>query len=130
MSQTLYDLPEGWEWKRLDELCKKITDGSHNPPKEVIIGKPMLSSRNVFDGILIWDNYRLIDANSFDIEDKRTRVDEGDILLTIVGTIGRSCVVRNTPERFVMVKYFRKEFKLLSLKFPYVSQGFGSSAPN
>jgi type I restriction enzyme S subunit len=102
MSQDLYDLPEGWEWKRLDELCKKITDGSHNPPKEVIIGKPMLSSRNVFDGILIWDNYRLIDANSFDIEDKRTRVDEGDILLTIVGTIGRSCVVRNTPERFTL----------------------------
>ncbi len=35
-----------------------------------------------------------------------------------------------TPEEVVMVKYFRKEFKLLSLKFPYVSQGFGSSAPN
>jgi hypothetical protein len=30
----------------------------------------------------------------------------------------------------VMVKYFRKEFKLLSLKFPYVSQGFGNSAPS
>jgi hypothetical protein len=30
----------------------------------------------------------------------------------------------------VMVKYFRKEFKLLSLKFPYVSHGFGNSAPS
>jgi hypothetical protein len=31
---------------------------------------------------------------------------------------------------FVMVKYFRKEFKLLSLKFPYALQGFGNLAPS
>ncbi len=30
----------------------------------------------------------------------------------------------------VMVKYFRKEFKLLSLKFPYALQGFGNLAPS
>jgi chromosome segregation ATPase len=30
----------------------------------------------------------------------------------------------------VMVKYFRKEFKLLSLNFPYALQGFGNSAPS
>jgi hypothetical protein len=32
--------------------------------------------------------------------------------------------------RGVMVKYFRKEFKLLSLKFPYALQGFGNLAPS
>jgi hypothetical protein len=31
---------------------------------------------------------------------------------------------------FVMVKYFWKEFKLLSLIFPYALQGFGNSAPS
>jgi integrase len=30
----------------------------------------------------------------------------------------------------VMVKYFWKEFKLLSLNFPYALQGFGNSAPS
>lgn len=30
----------------------------------------------------------------------------------------------------VMVKYFWKEFKLLSLIFPYALQGFGNSAPS
>jgi hypothetical protein len=30
----------------------------------------------------------------------------------------------------VMIKYFRKEFKLLSLNFPYALQGFGNSAPS
>ena len=28
-------LPKGWEIKKLGEVCEKITDGSHNPPKGV-----------------------------------------------------------------------------------------------
>ena len=28
-------MKEGWTYKKLGEVCEKITDGSHNPPKGV-----------------------------------------------------------------------------------------------
>ena len=83
-------------WKRivLTEVTKKITDGSHNPPPGVPVSKfLMLSSKNVFDDDLDYLNPRYLNAESFDIEHKRTGVIPGDVLLTIVGTIGRCAVV-------------------------------------
>jgi type I restriction enzyme, S subunit len=102
MPQDLYKLPNGWEWKELSSVCQKITDGSHNPPKGKESGLPMLSSRNVFNGELVWDNYRLISEEEFERENKRTMITDGDVLLTIVGTIGRSAVVRNIPQDFTL----------------------------
>jgi type I restriction enzyme S subunit len=84
------------KWKEvvLREVTKKITDGSHNPPPGVPVSKfLMLSSKNVFDDDLDYLNPRYLTAESFDIEHKRTGVIPGDVLLTIVGTIGRCAVV-------------------------------------
>ncbi len=50
--------------------------------------------------------------------------------IALLHLVGRKLQLTPAGHQLVMVKYFRKEFKLLSLKFPYVSQGFGSSAPN
>jgi len=38
--QEKYNLPEGWVWEELDNICYKITDGSHNPPSKQEIGIP------------------------------------------------------------------------------------------
>lgn len=53
----------------------------------------MLSSKNVIDGSITHDNPRYLSKEDFDLEDKRTRVRPGDILMTIVGTIGRTAIV-------------------------------------
>tara|TARA_B100001057_G_scaffold161284_1_gene161894 strand:+ start:3665 stop:6127 length:2463 start_codon:yes stop_codon:yes gene_type:complete len=92
-----------FEMVELREVCIKITDGSHNPPKaNKGAGYHMLSSRNIFNNELVLDETREIDKEGFDKEDKRTNVNDGDILLTCVGTIGRSLVVRNPPYRFTL----------------------------
>ena len=45
---------EGWKVKRLGEICSKITDGSHNPPKGIDYSDfLMLSSQNVMNGYLM-----------------------------------------------------------------------------
>lgn len=93
------DLPAGWTYATLGELTEKLVDGSHNPPPKSNTGQPMLSARNISDGKVVFDEYRLIDVADFALEDRRTRVTAGDVLLTIVGTIGRSAVVSaGTPE--------------------------------
>ena len=90
----------GWVSYRLDSVALKITDGSHNPPKGVADSEfLMLSSKNVFDDQLHYDAPRYLTPEQFQLEDKRTRVAHGDVLLTIVGTIGRCAVVpENAPK--------------------------------
>ncbi|MEO6273178.1 MAG: restriction endonuclease subunit S [Rhodoferax sp.] len=82
-----------WRQKSLLEVVSKLVDGSHNPPSKQETGHPMLSARNVEDGRIVFDSYRYIEEAAFKLENNRTRIAYGDVLLTIVGTIGRTAVV-------------------------------------
>lgn len=136
MEQVLYQLPESWEWRQLGEICSKVTDGSHNPPKAIESGLPMLSSRNVMDNGLFWENFRLIPEDAFEQEHRRTRITEGDVLLTIVGTIGRSCVIRNLERLFTLQRSVAvlspdqliSEFLCYQLKAPFIQEYFSNNA--
>jgi type I restriction enzyme, S subunit len=77
----------------LREVVEKLVDGSHNPPPKQEQGMPMLSARNVENGRIVFDEFRYISKPAFEQENARTRVSPGDVLLTIVGTIGRAAVV-------------------------------------
>lgn len=84
----------------LEEVTEKITDGSHNPPEGVEISQyMMLSSQNIFND-LNTDGCRYLYKEDFERENSRTDIKEGDVLVTIVGTIGRSHVVRKN-EKYV-----------------------------
>jgi type I restriction enzyme S subunit len=87
---------------KLSEVTLKISDGSHNPPKKKSDGVPMLSAQNVFNNSLNLDKYRLISEDDYEKEYRRTPIQPGDILLTIVGTIGRSYVVKEHDGRFAL----------------------------
>ena len=90
-----FGVPESWIWVRLEEICDKIVDGDHNPPKglETPTQYLMISSRNInHDRIENLDNVRYLSKEIFEIENERTRLNVGDILFTSVGSLGRSCV--------------------------------------
>lgn len=96
-------MKEGWTIKRLTTIADKITDGSHNPPQGVQHSDfLMLSSKNVFDDDLHYEAPRYLTAEQFRQEDKRTGITPGDVLLTIVGTIGRSAVVSNDTKKITL----------------------------
>ena len=87
----------------LDDLCDKISDGSHNPPKGIENSKYlMISSKNVFKDHLDLVDVRYLTKENFEVENKRTNVKAHDILLTIVGTIGRAYLVRGDEGNLVM----------------------------
>ena len=86
----------------LNEICHKITDGSHNPPKGQETGDLMLSSRNITDEGLNLDSPRYINRADFELENKRTDVTPGDLLMTIVGTVGRVLVVEEHFPKFTL----------------------------
>jgi type I restriction enzyme S subunit len=102
-TEKIFSLPFNWKWTRLGILATKLTDGSHNPPKGVVHGYPMISSQNVLDGKIDFSNpTRLLSEEDHMKEDERTQVKPGDVLLTIVGSIGRSAVVPVDAEKFSM----------------------------
>ena len=96
------EVPEGWAWARLKNITLSIRDGSHNPPIDKGHGIPMLSAVNINNNIInIHGATRWVTEEEWEIENKRTNIALGDVLLTIVGTIGRSAVVE-TDEHFAL----------------------------
>ena len=98
----------------LDKICNKITDGSHNPPKGLDCETEymMLSSQNIIDGKINFENPRFLTKEAFEFEYKRTNIEKGDILLTIVGTVGRTAIVNEekvTLQRSVAVLKLNEE---------------------
>lgn len=90
-----FEIPSTWKWTRLQDICTKIVDGDHNPPSGVATKTDylMLSAQNVENGFLTsLENSRYLSKEVFIIENERTKLKTGDLLVTIVGTLGRSCV--------------------------------------
>ena len=82
---------------RLGDICTRITDGSHNPPQGISHSEYlMLSSKNIYDDEITLDDPRFLSAENYETENNRTQISTGDILLTIVGTVGRAAVVPNS----------------------------------
>ncbi|WP_225204462.1 restriction endonuclease subunit S [Novosphingobium huizhouense] len=102
MTAIARELPKGWIAVTLEDVCLKITDGSHNPPAKQPHGRAMLSAVNIFNNQISFDQVRLITPDDFEREDRRTEVSPGDVLLTIVGSIGRVATVPATVERFTL----------------------------
>ena len=98
-----FAIPEKWKWVNLHSTLKAISDGSHNPPPNVGHGVPVLSAKNVINGIIDTNSVtRWTTEEQWSIEDKKIHIQFGDVLLTIVGTIGRTAVVPNDCEKFML----------------------------
>ena len=115
-----------FENKNLGDIATKITDGSHNPPKGVDERTEyvMLSSQNIIEDRINYNNARYLSREDFERENKRTYLEKGDVLLTIVGTIGRTAIIHNenniTLQRSVAVikpiEEIASEYLAISLK--------------
>lgn len=84
---------EGWVEKRLQDVCEKITDGTHQTPKYFDDGVIFLSSRNVTSGVIDWKNIKFIDEVQHVEMHKRVAPRKGDILLAKNGTTGVAAMV-------------------------------------
>ena len=84
---------------KLKDVCISVKDGMHNLPKNSTEkGEfPILSAANINNGTIDYNAKRYVDEEVFNVENKRTNVEIGDVLLTIVATIGRTAVVNSNP---------------------------------
>lgn len=89
----LPDLPEGWCWATLDGLSNRIVDGTHHTPTYVENGVPFISVKDVRDGTVYFDDCKFISHEEHVALTQRCKPEQGDLLITKSGTIGRVAVV-------------------------------------
>ena len=81
------EIPEGWEVKSLGDIveCK---DGTHDSPKEVREGNKLITSMHINKFDIDLNNAYSISEIDFIQVNKRSKVDFGDILVSMIGTVG------------------------------------------
>ena len=83
-----------WEEINLKKLLSLLKDGTHGTHKDVLKGPYLLSAKNIINGaIRISENDRKISMEEFNSIYKNYELRKGDVLLSIVGTIGRTAIV-------------------------------------
>lgn len=94
-------LPKGWIWTSYDAMTSFVTSGSRAWKKFLGKGDAVfILLQNLRERQLILDNPTFIDAPD-GAEADRTRVLNGDILISIVGNTGVTCLVREISEAYV-----------------------------
>ena len=76
------------------DICKIITDGTHQPPKFVSEGIPFLFVSNIVTNEIHYDAQKFISEETYAELIKRTPIAIGDILLSTVGSYGHPAVVK------------------------------------
>lgn len=82
-----------WKKCKLSEVCD-VRDGTHDSPKFTNKGYPLITSKNLVNGEIDFANVNLISKNDYDSINKRSRVDDGDVLFAMIGTIGNPVLVQ------------------------------------
>lgn len=83
-----FEVNPNWDVVRLDDVCD-VRDGTHDSPKFVLTdGYPLITSKNLRDGFVSFEDVDYICREDLIAINKRSRVDDGDILMPMIGTIG------------------------------------------
>jgi type I restriction enzyme S subunit len=81
------------DFAALGDVCEFIRDGTHGSPERAPRGVPVLSAEHVQDGGLSFTTDRFTTQAELDEFQRRLKPRPGDVLMTIVGTIGRVGVI-------------------------------------
>lgn len=88
--------PKGFAVSLLGKLCD-VRDGTHDSPKYVSDGYPLVTSKNLSEGRVDLTDVNLISKFDYDAINKRSKVDRGDLLMPMIGTIGNPVLIEQEP---------------------------------
>ena len=115
-----FDIPESWKWVRLSQIID-VRDGTHDSPKYVSEGIPLVTSKNLSVGTIDYENIKYITQADADKINERSAVDDGDILFAMIGSIGNPVLVKKDREFCIknMALFKRYENTELYMKYMY-----------
>lgn len=107
------EFSEYWICEKIGNITSLVKDGSHGTHQDVKKGPYLLSAKNIKNGkVVIEDDDRKISEEEYNAIYKNYSLEVGDILLSIVGTIGRVAIVNEIQpiafQRSVAILRFNK----------------------
>ncbi len=116
VSQTEFELA------KLEDICD-VRDGTHDSPTYVLEGFPLVTSKNIIDGKIDFSNVNLISREDLDKINKRSLVEDGDIIMPMIGTIGNPIIVKKEREfgiKNVALIKFNENSKVNNVYLKYI----------
>ena len=111
------DFTDDWEQCKLSDVAD-VRDGTHDSPKFYNDGFPLVTSKNLKDGGIDFSDCSFISEQDFNEINKRSKVDSGDILFGMIGTIGKPAIVEHTGFAIKNVALI-KEGNIINNRFIY-----------
>jgi len=81
------EIPDGWSVEIINNIIE-VKDGTHDSPKTKESGYPLITSKHLKPEGLDFENANLISKEDYKNVNKRSKVDTGDILFSMIGSIG------------------------------------------
>ena len=88
---------DSWKHAKFSDVLD-VRDGTHDSPQYYDSGYPLVTSKNLKDGQITDKDIKYICQEDYDKINERSKVDVGDILFAMIGTIGNSVVVQVEPK--------------------------------
>ena len=119
-----FTLPKGWEWCRMQDITRLITDGKHGDCQNMNnSGYYFLSAKDIQNGELLYINARQIDPDQFQEVHNRTDLEAGDICMVNTGaTVGKLAIAPDSP--LTQKTTFQKSVAVIKVVKPLVDQKF------
>lgn len=114
-----FDIPESWKWCRLSDIID-VRDGTHDSPKYVPEGIPLVTSKNLSNSMIDYGNVKYITQEDADKINARSMVDDDDILFAMIGSIGNPVLVKKDREFCIKNMALFKKFADTDISMQYM----------
>ena len=91
----------GFQFIPASRFCSKVIDGTHDSPKAVTTGKPLITSKHIKGRNIDFDTAYLISFEDFASVNKRSQVCQWDVIISMIGEYCGYCYV----ERNELIDY-------------------------
>jgi type I restriction enzyme, S subunit len=109
-------VPEEWEIISLNSIAD-VRDGTHESPKYVSNGVLFITSKNISKAQIDFSSAPFISEKDAIEINKRSKVDLGDILMSMIGTIGNSTLITKEPNFCIKNVALIKPSELIGNRF-------------
>lgn len=104
INETIYEVPDNWRWLKLEDVCDKITDGTHNSPQSYETGDyKYITAKNIKEWGIDLSNVTYLTKEDHDIIYKRCDVKYGDVLYIKDGATAGIATINELDEEFSLL---------------------------
>ena len=104
IDEVPFEVPQGWVWCRLEDVCLDIADIDHRMPQKTNEGIPYISPMDFTnDGKINYDEAKKISYEDYLELSKKCKPEKGDIIFPRYGTIGVLRIIDTSKK--ILVSY-------------------------